>query len=197
MATALCLGTAGCGQSESDAGSGGAAGAGTGGAGGTANCVQTDSSSTIPGVSINFASQPCTFTLAQAAAGIAIDYEVTVDQEIASFSPSPQDMGQCGTPDSSGLIVFERLSGNGQSYCLCDQGPCVGVTTKTTVKAASYPAKFVWDGLNWTGPSDTNNPKGAPFPAGSYILEVSTRGSLDASTGLVTASAQFPITLVP
>jgi hypothetical protein len=83
------------------------------------SCV-LDSASTLPGVSIRFASQSCTFTLAQAKAGIAIDYDVVIDTEVAAVVP----FGQTSAPalGPSGLDVVEHLTGGGQSYCVCDVG---------------------------------------------------------------------------
>jgi hypothetical protein len=47
-----------------------------------------------------------------------------------------------------------------------------------TLVPGSYPGTFKWDGRNWYGPSDTNNPEGAPFPPGHYMLTVSAKGEL-------------------
>ena len=82
----------------------------------------TGGSSNLPDVTIEFPAQPCVFTLAQAAAGITIDYDVVVANMVTGVIPAPQDAGQCDGPGSSGLITFERLDGGGQSYCICDQG---------------------------------------------------------------------------
>jgi len=60
-------------------------------------------------------------------------------------------------------------------------------------------------GVNWTGPSDTGNPKGAPFPPGDYTLTVSTTpgtlevrdaGATDAGNTAAAIDATFPIRLV-
>ena len=60
--------------------------------------------------------------------------------------------------------MFEQLAGNGQSYCLCDTGLCGPASLPpVTLRAGNYAGAFSWDGKNWNGPSDTDNPKGAPF----------------------------------
>jgi hypothetical protein len=107
----------------------------------------------------------------------------------------------CYQPGPSGLMVFERLSGSGQDYCLCDRGlPNPGYCGQsTTLHAGVYSAAFTWDGRNWTGPSDTNNPKGDYFPAGSYRLDIIAQGSqgaIDAGATAFSVNAAFGINLI-
>lgn len=127
-------------------------------------------------VSIEFPDQPCVFTLAEAAAGITIDYSTAVTGPVTAVTTRPQDGGGCGAAASSGLILFESLSGGAQSYCLCDTGLCPGGDTTTDLVAGDYPGEFSWTGRNWAGPSDTGNPMGEPFPPGRYTLTVSAVG---------------------
>ena len=148
----------------------------TGGGSAIAGCQET-AASTLTGASIHF-NQPldCSFTLAQAATGITIPYTLVIDQEIADVSPQAQST--CVQPGPSGFYVFEQLTGNSQSYCLCDNGFCSPPASETTtLHAGSYPGTFAWDGRNWYGQSDTMNPKGAYLPSGSYTLKVSTKGT--------------------
>ncbi len=177
------LTTIACGG-EDNQGSGGSGGSsssasGSGGAGGGNTTCATDSTSTLPGVSIEFTTTDCTYTLAEAAAGIAIDYNVVVANDVPNVYPAPQDDGGCGEPGSNGLITFAVLEGANQKYCLCDVGICPAPSGPITVTKGSSPGSFSWDGRNWTGPSDTNVPKGNPFPAGSYTLTVSAKGQFD------------------
>jgi len=158
--------------------------------------------STLAGVSIRFAApQTCTFTLAEAAAGVRIQYFVDIPADVPNVMPSPQDAGRCGRPDASGLIVFEKLDGAGQAYCLCDTGLCPPYSAApSTLHAASYPAEFSWTGRNWSGPSDTMNPLGEPFPAGRYTLHVTAMGAVASSVdgGAATPfeiAADFNVTL--
>jgi hypothetical protein len=68
----------------------------------------------------------------------------------------------------------------------------------TTLHQGVYHASFNWDGVNWSGPSDTSNPKGAPFPAGSYRLDITAtgyRGPIDASSAQFTINAAFGVNL--
>jgi hypothetical protein len=167
----------GAGGASTSAGGAGGATSG-GGAGGAAPCPISHTSN-LTGVSIEASPAKCEFTLAEAAAGITIDYAVKVAADVDGVSPQPQDAGKCEGPGDSGLIVFEKLGGGGQSYCLCDVGLCGGVKIPpATLKTGEYPAKFTWDGKNWGGPSDTNNPEGAPFPAGDYVLDLSALGNV-------------------
>jgi hypothetical protein len=70
----------------------------------------------------------------------------------------------------SGLHPRARISGQDQLYCLMDYG--LGAPPEEvvkTLKKGTYVHSFEWDGRNWTGPSDFNNPKGKAFPAGPMI----------------------------
>lgn len=162
---------------------GGAAGSDAGTDGGTfiGSC-----SSTLPHVCIRFPAQRTSFTLAEAAAGLTFRYEVVIDEDVAGVVTLPQDAGQCGSPSPGGLYVLEQVMGGGQSYCICDTGLCFPPPeTPVTLVAGVYPATFAWDGVNWGGPSDTGNPKGAPFPAGTYNVTVSAVGQREVDAGLV------------
>jgi hypothetical protein len=171
-------GAGGSGASSSSSASGGAGGAG--GAGGGSAACETQSASLLPGVSVEFTTTDCTYTLAEAAAGIEINYKIVVANDIPGVYPVPQDGGGCGMPGPSGLIFFEMLEGDIHNYCLCDQGICPGPSgNPVTVMKGSYPGTFSWDGRNWSGPSDTNEPKGAPFPAGDYRLSVRALGQFE------------------
>lgn len=134
-------------------------------------------SSDLPGACIWFPSPGDTWSLAEAAAGIAIPYHVIVEADVPDVMPQPQDAG-CGQPDASGLIVFAILQGGDQQYCLCDVGICPAPTDVFTIPAGDSAFEFEWNGVNWNGPSDTNNPYGPPFPAGEYTLEISAIGTV-------------------
>jgi hypothetical protein len=136
--------------------------------------------SDLPGVSIVFPDDRCSYTLAEVAAGITVSYQVRVEQDLAGIHPAPVDMGGCGTPGASGLIVGFEITGNSQNrYCLCDVGPCMRQTFSTQAVAGTYPATVEWDGRNWFGPSDTGNAEGAAFPAGTYTLTITAEGTWD------------------
>jgi hypothetical protein len=154
-------------------------------------------SSSLAGVTIEFrAPVTCTFSVAQAAAGITIPYDVVVANDVFDVIPAPLDAGGCGQPGSSGLIVLEQLAGAGQSYCLCDTGLCApNPQPATMLHAGRYGAAFSWDGRNWNGPSDTGSPKGAAFPPGAYSLTVRAAGTQRSSRFAV--SATLAIRLIP
>ncbi len=135
-------------------------------------------SSDLAGVCIWFPSPGESWTLAEVGAGITIPYHVIVEADVAEVIPQPQDDGGCGQPDASGLIVFALLQGGGQEYCLCDVGICPLTMDPVTIPAGDTPLEFDWNGVNWGGPSDTNNPFGPAFPAGEYTLEVNAIGTV-------------------
>ncbi|MDP9003048.1 MAG: hypothetical protein M3O46_23400 [Myxococcota bacterium] len=132
--------------------------------------------SSLPGVTFESPQQSSTFTVAEAARGIAFTYDVVVDSDVPNVTPDAQ--GTCSPPDPSGLIVHEVISGNAQNYCVCDQGRCMQTQPEGTVPAGTYQHSIVWDGKNWNGPSDTGNPKGPPFPAGNYTITLDARGTV-------------------
>ncbi|HVU03845.1 MAG TPA: hypothetical protein VHE30_18930 [Polyangiaceae bacterium] len=168
--------------------------------------------STLPHVHLVSKAKKCVFSLAEARAGITIPYEVVIDEDVPGFAPlSPYPYG----PNVSSLAVTEVLAGGSQSYCLCDQGlpwgacpeedggvshPGSGtVCAPTTLKKGTYAREFAWDGVNWTGPSDTGNPKGAPFPPGDYTLSLATTpGKLagDAGGSSLVAETKLLVRLV-
>ncbi len=157
------------GEGEGEAGEG--EGEGDGG-------CQIEAVSDLDGARIEVTADDCEFTLAQAAAGIEVAWRVVIDRDVVGVLPRPQDAGGCGQPGPSGLIVFERLTGDAGGYCLCDTGLCMGPGDDTiTLRPGEHPGTFEWDGRQWAGPSDTGNRKGDPLPAGDYTLEVSAVGS--------------------
>ena len=139
---------------------------------------------------------PCVFTLAQARAGISVPYDIVIAHTVTGVVATPQDAGGCDRAGASGLIPFAELTGGGQRYCLCDTGLCMAPSmTPVTLAAGTTSAQFTWDGVNWTGPSDTGNPKGPAFPASSYTLRISATGRVNGNA--FTVAATYPITLVP
>jgi hypothetical protein len=158
-----------------------------------AGCV-VSMSSDLPGIRIELDPSVCVFTLAQAAAGITIPYELIVDVPVENLIPATQDAGQCGTHALAGLFIGESLAGQSESYCECDVGLCAGLPKKSmTLAQGSYDAVFSWMGRNWSGPSDTGNPQGTAFPAGSYTLTITTSGEVATTPFHITAS--LPLTL--
>jgi hypothetical protein len=143
-------------------------------------CEITEQSA-LPGVHIRLPSDTvCQYTLAQARAGIVIPYSVSVDHDIEGFASEPLDIGHCEVPDPGVFGTFEQLSGNAQFYARADVGGCFGQALRPgTLRKGDYSHNFEWDGRNWRGPSDTGEPKGAPFPAGIYTLTIRAQGYSD------------------
>ena len=151
-------------------------------------------SSNLPGVQLAFPDQPCSYTTAEAAAGIEIVYDEVITAALSGVSPSAADDGGCGQPDDAGLIVSYRISGAGQSYCLCDTGLCAPQTPVTTTVVGTHTRQIPWDGRNWSGPSDTGNREGAAFPPGTYTIALSASGSRAISHGGIDAGGPFLVT---
>lgn len=158
--------------------------------------------STHPLIKITLPAQPCNFTLAQARQGLHFRYRVEVapeDQAILWWTQSEVPlMLSCPQKHPSGLYVAEGVSGNDQSYCLCDEGRCLRPEPVTNPPSGTTDSTFAWEGLNWSGPSDTGNPAGSPFPPGQYVFEVITRGIWGDKQGVPwEASAKLFMTLSP
>jgi hypothetical protein len=151
-------------------------------------------SSNLAGVCIVFPPQQDSFTLAEAKAGVEFKYEVVVLADLADITT--EAINTCDMPGPGGLFVGERIEGNDQAYCLCDQGKCQNpVEPPFVLKAGVYPDSLPWDGVNWSGPSDFNNPKGPPFPPGMYMVKIRAIGQHDGQPFEVTG--ELPITLKP
>jgi len=158
---------------------------------------QVTATSTLPGARMDFPTSRCRFTVAEAQRGIAIPYVLTLEQELSGVTPIPQDAGGCGTPGPSGLIVFEKLSGGGQSYCICDEGECGEAVAEGVLRAGRFVGDFIWDGTNWFGASDYEAEKGPAFPPGTYTLEVSAEANLRTEADRVRVAGTLDITLTP
>jgi hypothetical protein len=165
------------------------------------NCIVGDTFDP-PIAAVTFDGAPCSYSLAEIAAGIQIPWHEEVDQTISGLHPTQADAGRCMQPDEAGLIVTYQISGGGQQYCLCDQGLCFPQTFTTTAVAGNYYHSIGWDGRNWFGPSDTGNPEGAPFPPGTYTIVLTATGTFDGapvatSGGPFTLTATRTITITP
>jgi hypothetical protein len=161
--------------------------------------------SDLPGVVLRLRNdERCGFTAAEVAAGIQINYELQVAEDMHGVHPdySPESIGHCTTPEASGFIVGFVIEGMGQRYCRCDIGGCGQQTFTTAPLAGRYPGAVAWDGRNWSGPSDTGNPEGEPFPPGTYTFTVRTVGTWDglaspaADGGTGASTTRIPFTIV-
>jgi len=134
-------------------------------------------------VTIRFPVEEYRFTLAEAAAGVPLNYEIDVAKDFTG-AVTPLDTGSGMRAGASGLAPFYRIYGNGQSYSLFDMGlgPPPDYASHP-ISEGRYPAEFTWDGRNWSGPSDTQLPMGPPFPPGEYTLEVRVAGCVDLPEG--------------
>jgi hypothetical protein len=130
-------------------------------------------------VKIEFPKDGYSYTLAEAAKGIKIQYKIIVEQDYEGVIPLRSAPSFREPPGPSGLHPREQVSGNDQVYCLRDFGLAAPPEeVAKTLKKGTYLHSFEWDGRNWSGPSDFGNPKGKPFPAGTYDVTVTLRGKL-------------------
>lgn len=127
----------------------------------------------------------CAFTAAELEGGVPLTYRVEVDSDTPVWS-RPLDAGGCDQPDASGLRVLERVTGGDQNWCICDSGLCMAPEPQFSVlDPGVFPAEIVWDGRNWSGPSDTGNPPGPPFPPGEYRFAVRAAGQYEDPSGVL------------
>ena len=139
-------------------------------------CEVDVSNVSLEGVEIRFPGT-CRWAIGKVREGIDIPYEVVVEEEISGIVPTPTDAGSCDRPGDSGLITSVVFQGDDQRWCRCDTGNCPRPQYKPkTLEPGTYRNTVHWEGRNWTGPSDTGNPKGEPFPPGTYEMSVQTRG---------------------
>jgi hypothetical protein len=75
---------------------------------------QGHSTSSLPGVRIEFAATGCVWTVADATAGLRIDYAVEIDPDLEDATPISQS---CSLSGPSGLAVFEEPGEDGQRSC--------------------------------------------------------------------------------
>ena len=138
--------------------------------------IARPSQTLLKGLRIEIPPQPCVFTLEQARQGITFRYEVVIERDMAGFLTGPQDAGCCQEPGPGNLYPFPQIVGNGQRYALYDAGYCdcswKGRPKRLTLKKGRYQGAFFWNGVNWSGPSDFDNPQGRPFPPGTYRFGV-------------------------
>jgi hypothetical protein len=137
-------------------------------------------------VKVEFPKDGYSFTLAEAAKGAKIPYKIVVTQDYEGVIPVPFGPSFHEPAGPSGLHPREQISGKEQRYCLMDFGlgaPPKGVDR--TLKKGTHEHSFEWDGRNWTGPSDFGNPKGKPFPAGTYEVTVTLQGKVVTEKGRV------------
>jgi|SRR5450631_3180371 len=166
---------------------------------GSGDCI-VGLTSNLRGVALTFDEAPCSYSRAEIAAGIEIPYHEEIASALEGLHPVDDDGGPCQQPDAAGLIVSYDIAGGGQRYCICDVSLCLqSFTTSTTV--GSYAHQIAWDGRNWDGPSNTDNPEGAPFPVGTYTVTVTAIGSIDGTPSgaspenfIVTATRTITIT---
>ena len=123
---------------------------------------------------LEFPDQPCTLTAAQAKSH-SFPWQLVVTEAPGELKHTT--LHHCEGLRESGFHPREKLHGNEQHYELVDGGRCRTPDLSSAPQLGTFPESFDWDGVNWTGPSDFNNPKGKPFPAGSYTFLVEMRGT--------------------
>ena len=131
-------------------------------------------------VTIAFPEQQTEFTQAEASAGIDFVWELVVPEPIAEVYPRNPDWNCCAA-GAGPLLARETISGNAQYYCNCDRGLCdpsgCGESPPIALQPGRASEVFAWPGVNWFGPSDTDEPYGPSFPRGAYRVQVRATGT--------------------
>lgn len=149
-----------------------------------------ESVSDLPGVQLEITSEKCTFTRAELEEGVIFEFSYVIEDEIEI---SPAGEYSCWRSLPGNFPHAYQIAGDGQRYCLCDVGLCQQDTSPLTLQPGTYPQSFEWTGRNWDGPSDTGNPLGEPFPAGTYTLSVRSDGTYEGSQFDVVATLDITI----
>lgn len=150
-------------------------------------------------VSIVFADDAYVFTLDEVAKGVTFDYQIDVERDFDDVVVFPQNTGGGVHVGPDGLIAFEEILGNGQSYSLRDVGLGCPIYDSARLAKGRYARSFEWDGRNWGGPSDYDAEKGPPFPAGKYAVYASVIGNYGTPGGrrFFYVDGCVPVTLKP
>lgn len=153
-----------------------------GAADGVSFCHTQAETSNLPGVRLSFPDDPCAISQSSALAGIAIPYDVVIDNDVMGINSVPHYCGNAAGP--SGLIVFEELAGGAEKYCVCEGGSCPpSPPSFVALSRGTYRSSFVWNGRNFQGPSTADASLGTPFPRGTYTLTITSVGSWNADGG--------------
>jgi hypothetical protein len=125
-------------------------------------------------------------------------YRLELDDPIDYTVPESSGCGYCGGYGDDPLALVQYSIGAGDiRYCMCDVGCCAPDTARSeTLAAGTFEQVIVWPGRQWDGPSDTDEPLGAPFPEGDYdvsvTFEVPSLGSITARLPIEVFSAPSP-----
>jgi hypothetical protein len=167
------------------------AGCGSGGSPMESPCSACSPPGSIAGVSVCVSASTCVYEQGK---GGTFKYEVTVGPDAPLLHiEATTGCSFCGQFSSEPLsFINYAITGDGAQYCLCDTGCCPPkVAQEITLKQGKFEGSFDWPGKQWSGPSDTGNPLGAPFPPGSYTVAVTFSGAAEGAV-----AANLPIQVV-
>ena len=130
-------------------------------------------------VSIEIPKAEYRWSQAEVAKGVRFDYVVRMAQDLPEVvSSDPEGGGDVG------LNPVAHVFGKGQRYHPYDHGhPGPPQFEGGPVKKGVTERHLDWDGRNWDGPSDTQQPKGPAFPPGEYTFRVEIAGYVDLGQG--------------
>jgi hypothetical protein len=124
----------------------------------------------LPGVSLHVEADTCAFEVGE---GGRFRYRVTLSDPIDYTAAPGGGCGVCYAYSSSPTsLVTYVIGADAVRYCRCDEGCCPNDGGSFTLEAGPSEGAIDWPGKQWNGPSDTNNPLGAPFPEGDYTAAV-------------------------
>ncbi len=150
-------------------------------------CGTSQTSTTVPGVTVSVSTPACSFPTNTAA---TFNYTIAIASAM-TFNTGPH--ASC-MPTSSDPSSFTSVSvvGSGGEYCpTCDLGTCgEDPGEMITLPAGNSMGSLNFPGRQWDGPSDDNAPIGGPLPPGLYTAKV----HFEIPAGVV--EADLPITLL-
>jgi len=137
------------------------------------SCAVDVTDASLPGVRVHLEGDRCRV---QTDRHHVFRYRIEVDDAIPyTAADSAGGCGRCGgyTDDPLTLVDIRVDDGNAVQYCQCDVGCCPPITEhEVTLRAGDADGELDWPGRQWQGPSDTNQPLGAPFPPGDYHVRL-------------------------
>lgn len=129
---------------------------------------------------------------------IDLGVKLVVKNGLSDVTPVAQDGGKCGDERVGNFPYLLTVEGGTEEFCLCDKGNCGGFgLVPFNATAGTYSDSVEWDGKNWSGPSDFNNPKGAAFPPGNYTVNASIKYKPSGQTTVKEVTASCPLKVLP
>lgn len=149
------------------------------------DCSVVAAHRSLLGVTVHIEGDACTVISGEHA---TFKYRIEIAEPIEYEQPASVGCGPCGDDH---LVTFEIGRGLVR-YNESDVGCCPPLEQSSkTLAAGAIEGEIDWPGVQWRGPSDTNQPLGPRFPGSHYdvrvTIDVPGKGSVVAALPIVVA----------